>query len=252
MTPDIWKKLFALGALFCLAWTAGCQASKTSEQLEVEAQGLYDEADRLWRTNEEKKALAVYDEIAKAYKITKVAEKLKGELALKNIYFGSAANSWTNLRMYELENLLVEVYKEKGEYPEAFPTGQDAWDTLITYKLFESNQVDFDFMIVSAGADKKFNTADDLRLVHAKNAALARPVGNAAEEIEHSPFGDAASLENLDRAISQSGGKNHGDENQELSLQDLDKSMGSKKKDPGHSKKTEGAVELKDLIEGNL
>ena len=167
--------IFAI--LLLMNFSIGCGA-KTPEEMEAEATALYEEGDRLWTIGKEMEAFPFYDKIANEYPETEVAKKLKIEMKAKGLGFGSAGSSWTIVKMYEIENTLVQIFKETGEFPETLETGLDAWGQKITFKLFLTSKVDFDFMVISAGPDAKMDTGDDIRLVHAKDKRQPKAGGS--------------------------------------------------------------------------
>lgn len=250
MDKKMKKKLlncFSLFVIFALMGLVhGCGESKTPEQLESAAKGIYDEADMLWKTGKEKAALPLYDKIANEYPETEVAKDLEGELRLKNLFFGSTAGSWTNIRLYELENLLTELYMDSGEYPGALETGMDAWDTRIKIKFVNDADLAFDFLVMSAGPDKQFDTPDDLILVHAKNKRAGRSVRGQRSGAGGMP--QEITLDNIETALDGIQGEFL---DKEVGLNELENSLGTEKKG---AKKVPGEkeIELDDLLQGNF
>lgn len=247
------KKLlnfFSLLAIFALTGlTLGCGKSSTPEQMESEAKGLYDQADMLWKTGKEKEALPLYDKIANEYPETEIAKALEGELRLKNLFFGSTAESWTNMKLYELENLLVELYRERGEYPGTIETGLDAWDTRIKAKFVDASHVDFDFLVSSAGPDKQFDTPDDLVLVHARNKAAGMPA-QGAQKSGSTGVPKEVTLDNIETALDGAKGES---QEKEVGLGELEKSLGEEKAKKSGTKTapSEKEVGLDDLLKDN-
>lgn len=243
------RGLFGIIALFLmLSMVFACQG-KTPEELESEAEALYEEANQLWTVGKEFEAFPLYDKIANEYPETLVAENLEKELALKNIAFGSAAASWTIKKLYETENTLVEVFRETGHFPEAYDSGLDAWGQPIKYKVFETGKVDFDFMVVSAGPDGKFETGDDQRLVHARDKREAGASGVGKRPGNAGGGSQESSLENLEKGLENMGVDSEGEK--VIGLNDLE-SLTGKKKGTESGDDSSAEIDLNDLIEGNL
>ncbi len=270
MKKMIQSLLGILAVLFFLNFSIGC-SSKTPEELEAEATVLYEEGDRLWTIGKEMEAFPFYDKIANEYPETEVAKALQIEMKAKGLGFGSAGSSWTIIKLYEIENTLVEIFQETGEFPETMETGLDAWGQKITYKVFLTSKVDFDFMVISGGPDAKMDTGDDIRLVHARDkrqpaaggggkpggeAAAAATGGFGSEEGAEGPGGPGGgsqetTLAEMDasmKALEKGGTKKE----KELGLDQLGKAVKKKKKGEKESTPSEKEIDLNELLKGNF
>ena len=153
------QKLTVTMILWFMLWaTVSC-----NDQSEEKAQAIYDNAMNLRQQGRVMDALKEFDRLIE-YKETSVYAKANDMLLKEGISIGASFDSWT---IKQLENIQRKINR-KGM--DSHPDGnvivpistKDAWGTNIRIRY--STDSKFTYFVMSAGADQKFDTNDDLQL----------------------------------------------------------------------------------------
>ena len=148
---------------------AGCSGSANTEK---QATAIYQKAESLRKEGRMLQALREFSRLVD-FSDTKAFKNAEAALLKEGISIKSPLDSWTLKRMMEVQNRLVEQGKDwhrDGDITVPYSV-TDAWgrSLMVAY----STGPKYSFYVFSAGADKQFNTDDDLKIYN-RRKAIAR------------------------------------------------------------------------------
>lgn len=146
-------------AITAVVGVVGCSKS-SSEQT---AMAIYNKAKALEDEGRRLDALREFDRLID-FKDTKVFSMADAALSREGISIGSALESWTLKRMFEVKNRVIREGRER--HPDGnvtVPYGvNDAWGKPLMIEY--SRGPKYTFVVISSGKDKTLDTDDDLKL----------------------------------------------------------------------------------------
>ncbi len=237
-----------------IAWVAmmiaGCSEKKeeTNLAMEIAAKQLGKKAEALEKAGRHSEADEIYKELKTKYGETKYYGEISASLEKSGISIEDSLSSKTSKEMFMLQNLIIEVKRTKGEYPEghAINIPKDIWGNRLVYKITPESDK-YEFYVMSLGPDQRDGTDDDLYLIHKgeKGEKPKKPDEKEAEKVDRRRWasGDASDAE-LEEGIKQSGGfmkmddftkmadkvsASSGRDEKKMSLKELESEAGSKR-----------------------
>jgi len=151
--------------------------SSCSNNKDIEALAIYQQAQVLDKQGRELEALAVYDKLAD-YKGTLPYERAAKDLEARGYSLGVSLTSWTVHKMVKMENQIVRYINTNKRFPNIsqFQALKDAWGR--NFDVIYNPTPRIVFLIFSPGGDS-LSDEDDLRIAYMKefnfNIAEARP-----------------------------------------------------------------------------
>jgi len=147
----------------------GCGKSSTEDA----ALAIYKKAKSLQHEGRVLDALREFDRLID-FKDTKVFTEADAALSKEGISIGSALESWTLKRMFEVKNRIIRQGRERhpdGNVTVPY-TMNDAWGKPLMIEYSQGPK--YSFVVISSGKDTKLYTDDDLKLYRRLRAGAKR------------------------------------------------------------------------------